>query len=480
VTSVQSLLAVATVWAAIYLPALGSLELKGEEGRRILPAVQMLEAGQYVVPEVGGEPYLSKPPLVNWLIAASFTLFHSRNEWSARLPSAICGLLVGLTFVTVARSSLGARGSTIAALIWLTSFGLIEKGRLIEIEALYVSLFALAFICWLTWWKQKQSPWLTWIVPWIFLGLGLLAKGPTHLFFFYALVIAVLWKTGELRTFWSLPHAIGIALMASIFAAWAIPCAQMAGSHLVTASWESQIWIALADFKLRGWLLNIPRSLIYFLPWIVFVPLAASTTFPTKREAALVSGLIWGTAVPLLMVDLIPGWLPRYGMPLIAPAAWFVATTLSAENVNWPRWLGGKPFSRRNQQRTIFAIVLVTSVCIWIYALAIVPYLQRREKVRPIAAQIDSLIPPTQPLYAVDPDFQPYLFYVRRRIIYRESIHGLPRGARYFLVQAANEPAAESAMQWSPARPSPILRIEDYRHIKTVLFAVEPPDQNPP
>ena len=33
-------------WAAIYLPGLGSLEIKGEEGRRILPAVTMLETGQ--------------------------------------------------------------------------------------------------------------------------------------------------------------------------------------------------------------------------------------------------------------------------------------------------------------------------------------------------------------------------------------------------------------------------------------------------
>src|SRR5436190_13569314 len=119
------LLLVLICWAAIYLPALGSLELKGEEGRRILPAVQMLETGQYIVPEVGGEPYFSKPPLVNWLVAASFRLFHFRNEWSARLPSAVCVLLVGVAFMTVARCSLGAGGSTIAALLWLTRFGLI-------------------------------------------------------------------------------------------------------------------------------------------------------------------------------------------------------------------------------------------------------------------------------------------------------------------------------------------------------------------
>ena len=33
---------VLVVWAAIYLPRLGSLEIKSEEGRRILPAVTML------------------------------------------------------------------------------------------------------------------------------------------------------------------------------------------------------------------------------------------------------------------------------------------------------------------------------------------------------------------------------------------------------------------------------------------------------
>ena len=52
------------VWAAIYLPRLGTLEIKIEEGRRILPAVTMLETGNYLVPQIGSEPYFRKPPLV--------------------------------------------------------------------------------------------------------------------------------------------------------------------------------------------------------------------------------------------------------------------------------------------------------------------------------------------------------------------------------------------------------------------------------
>src|SRR3954467_8974052 len=106
-----SLMLVIACWAAIYLPALGSLEIKGEEGRLILPAVTMLDTGNFLVPQVGGEPYYRKPPLVNWLVAASFKLSGIRNEWTARLPSALCVLAVALAFLTVAGRDLGANGS---------------------------------------------------------------------------------------------------------------------------------------------------------------------------------------------------------------------------------------------------------------------------------------------------------------------------------------------------------------------------------
>jgi len=150
-TTAARFVLVLTIWAAVYLPGLGSLEIKGEEGRRILPAITMLETGNFVVPYVGSDPYFTKPPLVNWLVAASFKLFGARNEWTARLPSALSMLMVALAFITVARRSLGDNGSVVAALAWLTNFGMIEKGRLIEIEAVYTSLTGVAFICWFAW-----------------------------------------------------------------------------------------------------------------------------------------------------------------------------------------------------------------------------------------------------------------------------------------------------------------------------------------
>src|SRR5215510_2685813 len=132
-----------------------------------MPAVQMLQNGNYIVPYVGTEPYLRKPPLINWIVAGSFKLFGVRNEWTARLPSALFLLGVALLLRTIAGPILTAAGSTIAALCWLTNLGLIEKERMIEIDAIYVSLFGFAFFLWLILWQRNRSPCLTfgWRTP---------------------------------------------------------------------------------------------------------------------------------------------------------------------------------------------------------------------------------------------------------------------------------------------------------------------------
>ena len=98
-----------------------------------------------------------------------------------------------------------------------------------------------------------------------------------------------------------------------------------------------------------------------------------------------------------------------------------------------------------------------------IYSLAIIPLLQRREKVRPIAARIDAALPPHESLYAVDPDYQPYLFYLRRPVVYVSEVSDLPRAARALLVQPSDEKQAEQSTLWAPQRAEPILRIKDYR-----------------
>jgi 4-amino-4-deoxy-L-arabinose transferase-like glycosyltransferase len=472
----RSFFLVTLVWGAIYLPRLGSLELKSEEGRRVLPAVTMLEAGNaargareffrsYIVPQVGSKPYLRKPPLVNWLVAGSFKIFGVRNEWTARLPSVLCMLAVALAFASIARRSLGPNGSLVAAIIWLTNFGLLEKGRMIEIEALYVSLTALAFICWLSWWEEPGRRWLAWTIPSLFLGLALLAKGPLALLFFYAVVLAVLWQAGELRELRRRPHLVGLILMLAIFGAWAVPYLQMTDAGHVASVWSKQFSgrVTGADFKVSDWLLNIPRGIAYLLPWVALLPFARFALLENETERKLCRALSLGVAVPFVVVNLVPGALPRYTMPLLAPAIWLLSIFIRSHALLWPKQL----------RKAITWTVAVITAAMLIYSIIIIPFLQRREKVRPIAAQLDASIPPYESLYAVDPDYQPFLFYLQRPIIYVSEVGDLPRNARYLLVQPMDENAAENSALWVPQRAEPILRIKDYRGRRVILLRVQ-------
>ncbi len=459
----RALFLVVLVWGAIDLPRLGTLEIKSEEGRRILPAVTMLETGNYLVPQVGSEPYFRKPPLVNWLVAGSFKLFGVRNEWTARLPSVLCVLAVALAFVGVARRSLGGNGAVAAALMWLTNFGLLEKGRMIEIEALYVSLTALAFVCWLSWWRDR--PWLAWVGAGVFLGLGLLAKGPLHLFFFYAVVLAVLWQAGKLRQLVSWPHLIGVVMMLGIFAAWAVPCLELMRAAQVPHVWSSQFTgrVSGDDFKFAHWILNLPRGLGYLLPWAVLLPFARFGLLEHETDRKFCRALSLGVALPFLLVSLLPGTLPRYNMPLLAPAIWLLAIFVKEHALVWPKPL----------RKAITGTVVAVVIAMLIYTVGIIPFLQRREKIRPIGEQISAALPPHETLYAVDPDYQPFLFYVRQPIVYVDHVAELPAQTRYVLVKPDKETEVEESARWAPARAHPIYRKKDYRGISVVLLKIE-------
>jgi 4-amino-4-deoxy-L-arabinose transferase-like glycosyltransferase len=464
---------VALVWALIYLPALGCLAIKGEEGRRILPAVRMIESDNYVVPQIGSNPYFGKPPLVNWLVAASFKILGARNEWTARLPSALAVLAVAIAFVTVARASLGPRGSVIAALIWMTNIGMIEKGRLIEIEALYVSLCGLAIIFWLSFWVQKKSPWLIWLPASVFLGFGLLAKGPTHLVFFYAIVLAVVWDSKDWRLLVHPAHFAALAIILGIAAAWAIPFLYSTTSQVAMDKWSGQFTGRLRgiDFKFLSWIQNIPRALIYFLPWLLLFPFVRFSKFADEAQQRLARALAWGIAVSFVAVNLAPGAVARYSMPVIVPASWLLAMAYVGNALEWPR-----SWSRSDRDwARIVAVFVGLGIAIGAIGYPLTAFaLRNRQQVKKAAAEINALVPSNETLYAVNPDYQPVFFYVKVPLKYVSHVKKLPVDARYFLVRTKNEAEASTTPQWAPLRAHPLTRVRDYSKRELVLFKVGP------
>jgi 4-amino-4-deoxy-L-arabinose transferase-like glycosyltransferase len=470
----RSLLIVLLVWAAIYLPALGSLAIKGEEGRRILPAVRMIETGDYIVPRVGSATYFRKPPLVNWLVAGSFKVFRVRNEWTARLPSALSVLVVAIAFVTVACVSLGPSGSTIAALIWLTNIGMIEKGRLIEIEGLYVSLSGLAIIFWLSFWSQEKSPWLIWLPASIFLGLALLAKGPLHLVFFYGIVFAVLWQTKKWRLFVHPAHFAALAIMLAIFAAWAIPFLQSTTTQVALHKWSAQFSgrLSATGFNFSSWIQNIPRSLMYFLPWLILLPFIRFSKFHDIGQRRLARALTWGIALPFLVVNLVPGAVSRYSMPVLVPASWLLAMSYVGQALYWPKgmWMGSERAWEKVVSVFVGAGLVIGAIGYPLTAFA----LKNRQQVKKVAAEINAIVPVNETLYAVDPDYQPLFFYLKAPLEYVSRIANLPTDTHFFLVRTELESEAAHAQKWAPRSTHRLARIKESRKQEMILFEVEP------
>ena len=541
-TRARALLCVALVWAAIYLPALGSLEIKGEEGRRLLPAQTMLETGRWIVPQIGGVPYLSKPPLINWLAAAAFRVAgDTHSEWAARAPSALAVLALGTCTVGALSGWLGPGGALLAAVFTLTNIGLMEKGRLAEIEALYLSLTGIAVVLWLDGWRRDvtarggRRSWGTWTLPWVFLGLGMLTKGPVHLLFFYATVVGVLVCAGRGRDFLHWPHLVGFVLMLAIFGAWAVPYWQQTAAGGAGKVWWAQFQGRMEvneKFRLAAWALNLPYGLINYLPWTVLLPLAFRRVPPEPDETpadvldrATARGLRWAVVGCFLVISLAPGGQPRYTLPLLTPASVLLALVL-VRGWRLPVWLplvwartlavclwtvvvaapvvavfGGRQAWRwaTALAASAIALALLQRIHRWreadklalasaglmtlitaVYAADALPMLRRSESVRPAAAGIDQALAGERTA-VLRPGFVPFLFYLRQSPDYVQTPDALPPATRYLLVREDGWPAASAALS-QRGSASVATRIRDKRahdpgHSGWILLHLDDPHE---
>jgi len=153
---------------------------------------------------------------------------------------------------------------------------------------------------------------------------------------------------------------------------------------------------------------------------------------------------------------------------LEAPFCWTVGSAVANGASQWS--IKGI----RVPQGLIFSFVAIGIVAAMIiFPLRSVTYLKRHERIKPIAAEINALLPSEQRLYAIDPDFQPYLFYVRAPITYLTTLDELPADAHYFLIQPRHQRKFESNPRWATLRPKLPAHAPSYRNKESLLFAIE-------
>ena len=210
---------------------------------------------------------------------------------------------------------------------------------------------------------------------------------------------------------------------------------------------------------------------MYFLPWLLLFPFARFSKFHDESHRQLAPALAWGIAVPFVAVNLVPGSVARYSMPVIVEASWLLAMIYAGNALQWPRTWTKNDRGWSKVVATFVGIGLAIGVIGYPFTAVV---LKNRQQVKKAAAEIDAHVSANETLYAVNPDYQPVFFYVKAPVKYVSYVKNLPVDARYFLVRTDNEAEASTTQKWAPLRAQPLARVRDYSKRELVLFEVAP------
>lgn len=246
-----------------------------DEGYYIGTAVNMDLNRDYLVPRLGEEIFLDKPPLLYWGILAGLKLF-GYSEFSARFFLGLCYALTCLTVFELGRSFTGRlQDGFSAAMVYATMILPFSAANFLTMDTpltLFTTLSMAAF------WKStrpKEPRKTLWkILLCAAVGLGFLTKGPAVLIPCGAMFVYLLVRRevmAYLRGWWLPAGILVFALLGFswyLFVSLRIPGA---AKYLFI----SQVWGRLVSDAyqrnpgLKGALIYLPVLLLGTLPWSV-------------------------------------------------------------------------------------------------------------------------------------------------------------------------------------------------------------------
>lgn len=262
----------------IYMPFLGLPAWDGHEPIRVAVSQYMLQTDNWIVPMLHGKLYLLKPPLMNWLIAGSGELFGTINEWTSRIPSVLIMAMTGLLIYGTTGKWLSREGRILAAVSTISMIGLIEKGRLSDMDSLFIFFVAAVLLVWLNGYTRRWNSFLIWSISLLLLSIGFLAKGPQILAFFYLTVIAYLFVRRDMAFLWSKEHLCGLMLLIFFLSGYLAYVLQWIPFNEYLSMWVDQITQRGKSRYAYAFLTHIvtyPLEVIAsFMPWtLLMVPI---------------------------------------------------------------------------------------------------------------------------------------------------------------------------------------------------------------
>jgi len=308
--------------AAIFLARLPEMSVRGEESRWATVAMEMIRSRDWVVPRQQGVPFLSRPPLGSWLIAAATLLRGQCDVFAVRLPAVLATLLTSLLVYGYSRAFLSRLGAFSAGIAYATMGQVLQLGRVGETEAVFTFFVSASLLTW-HWGYVKQWPdvWI-WIAGYSLAALGALAKGPQAPIYFVAATAMFLILHRQWKRLVSWSHFVGLGALAGIIACWQIPFVLKLGWSAARAIWASDTAMRFSEIHLQAVLehmLTYPvEVLVCTLPWSLFLfgylNRGACRSIGSARP--MVMFLVVCLAVTFPSCWLIPGAHGRYFMPL--------------------------------------------------------------------------------------------------------------------------------------------------------------------
>lgn len=281
----------------LFLICLGTGDVRAMmELFNLVPVREAFRDHHWLIPTLGGQPRLEKPPLAVWVPAALAAWWHSDNIWILRLPSVLLGVATCWgAYAIGCVTSRDRRLGFFAALALACMLVFIRQARLANYDIYATAFTTLGLLALLAAAERPRQGWLWSLIGGAVLGLDVLSKGPVPPM--YVLLPYGLWllrfHRRQARVWWGL--LIALAASVAVFLPWLVAVnaqyhAQYGGS--AWAIWTRQFVRYTSasgpHFEQTNW------YYLAFLGWI----------FPWTP--ALIAGL----ALP---------WLPAHSIP--APSA---------------------------------------------------------------------------------------------------------------------------------------------------------------
>lgn len=348
---------VAVVAAALYLLRLGHAPfVDPPEGFHAEIAAQMAALGDWITPHVDGVRYFDKPPVLYWLMSASFALAGT-SEAAARVWSALAA--VGVAAVTARLGMLlgGARVGMLAGLMVVANLGMYLYGRLVKPDMIFILCIVLAYAGFALAYTGRGRRGL--VVFYASLGAATMTKDVLGALGPLAVVALFLVLTRE-RPLAPWAPWWGVLVLLVIAVPW---------YAAVEAGNPGFLWYTLVDnhvlnfTRLRvfpdedvplGTLPFLGVTLLAFLPWSLATPWAVARALRRPWEDATarlwVLVALWAVTV-VGFFALSPFKLPHYGLPAFPALALLVARV-------WDECIEAAPGSLR--PRALTTPILVT------------------------------------------------------------------------------------------------------------------------